>query len=132
MRDSFRNFNQYKIDPLSEIRNAGIVTNGEVYWVSSTADSDHTARTDALGRKQVRISLQSAIDEVETDQNDFVLVIPTDGGTVRDLGTAVDINEDRVHILGLGNKPAPQAYNGLTFRGYVAATGNDTELVKFN
>ena len=128
MKDPFRNFNQFKIDPLSEIRNAGIVTNGEVYWVSSTADSDHTARIDALGRKVVRIGLQEAIDEVETDQNDYVLVIPTDGGTVRDLGTAVDVNEDRVHILGVGYKPAPMAYNGLTFRGYAAAA-IDTELV---
>jgi hypothetical protein len=129
MRDSFRNFNQFKIDPLSEIRNAGIVTNGDVYWVSSTLDSDHTARTDALGRKEVRVSLQSAIDEVVSDQNDYVLVIPTDGGTARPLGTAVDVNEDRVHILGIGAKPAPMAYNGLTFQGYVAANGIDTELL---
>src|SRR3990167_3481025 len=129
MRDSFRNFNQYKIDPLSEIRNAGIVTNGDVHWVSSTLDSDHTARTDALGRKEVRGSLQSAIDEVVSDQNDYVLVIPTDGGTVRTLGTAVDVNEDRVHILGVGAKPAPMSYNGLTFQGYVAANGIDTELL---
>lgn len=129
MRDSFRNFNQYKIDPLSEIRNAGIVTNGEVYWVSSTADADHTERTDELGRGVVKTSLQQAIDAVETDQNDYVLVIPTDGGTARDLGTAVDINEDRVHVLGVGYKPSPMSYNGLTFRGYVAATGIDTELV---
>jgi len=46
MRDPFRNFNQYKIDPLSEIRNAGIVTNGSVFWVSSVNDSDHRVRTD--------------------------------------------------------------------------------------
>ena len=128
MSDPFRNFNQFKIDPITEIRNSGIVTNGDVYWVSSESDSDHSARVDAVGQKFLRTSLQSAIDEVVSDQNDYVMVIPTDGGTVRALGTAVDINEDRVHILGLGAKPAPMAYNGLTFDGYVS-TAQDTELV---
>lgn len=131
MKDPFRNFNVYKIDPLTEIRNAGIVTNGEVYWVSSTADADHTERTDELGRSEVKTSLQAAIDAVETDQNDYVLVIPTDGGTARRLGTAVDVNEDRIHILGVGYKPGVQTYHGLTFDGFAVASpaGNDTELV---
>lgn len=128
-RDPFRNFNQYKIDPISEIRNAGIVTNGQVYWVSSVSDDQHTNRTDELGNQYVKEGLQAAIDEVRTDNNDYVLVVPTDGGTVRSLGTAVDVNEDRVNIIGLGAKPSPHAYNGLAFQGYVAATGIDTELV---
>lgn len=129
MRDPFRNFNTYKIDPLSEIRNAGIVTNGQVFWVSSESDSDHRDRTQDLGRDVVKVSVQAAIDAAASDQNDYVLVIPTDGGTARDLGTAIDVNEDRLHVLGVGYKPAPMAYNGLTFRGYVAATGIDTELI---
>ena len=129
MKDPFRNFNVYKIDPLTEIRNAGIVTNGDVYWVSSTTDADHRERTDELGQSVVKTSIQAAINATETDQNDYVLVIPTDGGTVRVLGTAIDVNKDRVHILGVGYKPAPMGYNGLTYRGYVAATGIDTELV---
>ena len=131
MRDPFRNLNVYKIDPLTEVRNAGIVTNGQVYWVSSTADSDHRQRTDDLGNSVVKVSIQSAIDAVETDQNDYVLVVPTDGGSARDLSAAVDINEDRVHVLGLGYKPAPMAYNGLTFRGFATASPAvvDTELV---
>lgn len=131
MRDPFRNFNVYKIDPLSEIRNAGIVTNGEVFWVSSTADSDHRERTDLLGQRSVKIGLQQAIDAAETDGNDYILVVPTDGGTARRLGTAVDVNEDRLHILGLGYKPRSQSYAGLTFDGFAVASpaGNDTELV---
>lgn len=129
MADSFRNFNAYKIDPLTEVRNAGIVTNGDVFWVSSETDSNHRDRVDALGRGVVKTSLQAGIDATETDDNDYVLVVPTDGGTVRPLGTAVDINEDRVHVLGVGFKPAPMAYNGLTFEGFVAANGIDTELV---
>jgi hypothetical protein len=127
--DPFRNFNQFKIDPLTEIRNAGIVTGGSVMFVSSTADSDHRERTDQLGGNVVKVSLQSAIDEAQTDNNDYILVYPTDGGTVVPLGTAVDINEDRLHILGMGYKPAPMGYNGLTFEGYVHADGVDTELV---
>lgn len=128
-RDPFRNFNTYKIDPLSEIRNAGIVTSGDVYWVSSVSDSAHTTRRNDLGREVVKESLQEAIDATKDNNNDYIMVIPTDNGTVRNLGTAVDINKDRVHVLGVGYKPAPMGYDGLTFRGYVAATGIDTELV---
>src|SRR3990167_4630785 len=129
----FRNFDVYKIDPLTEIRNAGIITNGQVYWVSSVSDGDHRQRTNDMGNTVVKTGLQAAIDAVETDQNDYVLVIPTDGGTVRDLAAnaGININEDRVHILGVGYKPAPMGYNGLTFRGFVAAGSPsiDTELV---
>lgn len=129
MRDPFRNFNQYKIDPLTEIRNAGIVTSGDVFWVSSEADDQHTVRTDDLGNTEVKTSLQAAIDVARTDHNDYILVIPTDGGTVRALGTAIDVNEDRLHILGVGYKPVPMAYDGLTFRAYVVADGVDTEMI---
>ena len=129
MRDTFRNFNQYKIDPLTEIRNAGIVTNGQVYWVSSESDSDHRQRTDDLGNTYVKTSLASAMSAVETNANDYVLVVPTDGGTARRLGTAFDVNKNRVHVLGVGYKPVPQTYAGLTFDGYAVASGVDTELV---
>lgn len=128
-RDPFRNFNTYKIDPLTEIRNLGIVTAGDVFWVSSESDDAHRDRVDDLGRKVVKVSLQAGIDDATTDQNDYVLVVPTDGGTARGLGTAVDVNEDRLHILGLGAGPAPRFYEGLTFRGYVVADGVDTELL---
>src|SRR3990167_9292137 len=127
-RDPFRNFNVYKIDPLTEIRNAGIVTNGQVYWVSSESDSDHRGRTNDLGNSVVKLDLNAAISAAKTNANDYILVIPTDGGTVRTLGTAVDINKNRLHILGVGAKPIPES-GGLTFRGYVAATCVDTELV---
>lgn len=128
-KDPFRNFNTYKIDPLTEIRNAGIVTSGEVFWVSSASDANHTTRRNDLGRAVVKETVQQAVAAAQDDRNDYIMVIPTDGGTARDLGTAIDINKDRVHVLGVGYKPAPMAYNGLTFRGYVAASGIDTELV---
>ena len=128
-RDPFRNFTTYKIDPLTEVRNAGIVTNGQVYWVSSVSDSDHRTRTEDLGNSEVKLTLQSAMDATRNDRNDYVLVIPTDGGTVRNLGTAFDVNKSRTHVLGVGAKPGYQTSSGLTFRGFVVATGNDTELV---
>ena len=118
-----------KIDPLSEIRNAGIVTNGSVFWLKQTDDPDYTTFQDAVGASNVRNGLQASIDQVRSDTNDYVLVAPHTGGTILTLGTAVDVNEDRVHILGVGPKPVPQSYNGLGFQGFVVATGNDTELV---
>ena len=118
-----------KIDPLSEIRNSGIVTNGSVFWVKQTDDPDYTTFQDQVGASALRNTLQAGVDQVRSDTNDYVLVAPHTGGTALTLGTAVDVNEDRVHILGLGYKPVPQTYNGLTFQGYVVATGNDTELV---
>lgn len=108
----------------------GIITSGKVYWVSSESDSEHSTRTNDLGGGEfVKGSLQAAIDATVSDRNDYVWVIPTNGGTSRALGTAVDLNEDRVHLLGVGNKPAPMAYNGLTFTGYAVASGVDTELI---
>src|SRR5438132_515969 len=122
-KDPFRNFNSFKIDPLTEIRNAGIVTNGDVFWVSSVADSAHTTRRNDMGRSVVKETVQQAIDASHNDNNDYILVIPTDAGTVRPLGTAIDVNKRRVHILGVGYRPAPINNNGLTFEGYVAASG---------
>ena len=118
-----------KIDPLSEIRNAGIVTNGSVFWSKQVDDPDYTTFQDAVGAANVRNNLQASIDQVRSDTNDYVLVCPHTGGTALTLGTAVDVNEDRVHILGVGYKPIPQSYNGLAYEGFVSATGNDTELV---
>lgn len=118
-----------KIDPLTEIRNAGIVTNGSVFWSKQTDDPDYTTFQDQVGAANIRNTLQASIDQVRSDTNDYVLVVPHTGGTALTLGTAVDVNEDRVHILGIGNKPVPQTYNGLTYEGFVSANGVDTELV---
>lgn len=132
-RDPYRNFNQYKIDILSEVRNAGIITNGDVYFVSSVTDSAHTTRRNDMGREVVKETVNAAISAVTDNNNDYVLIIPTDNGTVVPLGTAIDITKDRVHVLGVGGvKPPPQGYAGLTFRGYVSATAVDTELMHVN
>src|SRR3990167_3657497 len=99
-----------KIDPLTDIRNMGIITAGDVYWVSKVTDSDHTARIDALGRKIVKVDVQSAVDATAADQNDYILVVPGDGGTAISVGTAIDLNKDRLHLLGLGYTKAVRGY----------------------
>ena len=99
-----------KIDPLTDIRNMGIITAGDVYWVSKVTDSDHTARIDALGRKIVKVDVQSAVDATVNDQNDYILTVPGDGGTAISVGTAIDLNKDRVHLLGLGYTKAIRGY----------------------
>lgn len=127
MRDPFRNFNTYKIDPITEIRNAGIVTNGDVYWVSATTDSDHAARTDSLGKKYVKTGIQAAIDSCVADQNDYVMVIPQDDAGSWSFGTALDVNKDRLHLLSVGYTRAKGGYSTKIH----AATGTspDTEVV---
>lgn len=116
-----------KIDPVSDIRNMGIITAGDVYWVSKVTDSDHTARTDAYGRKVVKTGLQAAIDASVNDANDYILVISPDGGTAFDVGTAVDLNKDRVHLLGLGYNKSKRSYSS-TIRDNFGTT-RDTEVL---
>lgn len=127
MRDPFRNFSTYKIDPWTEIRNAGIVTNGEVFWISKETDSEHTARVDALGRGVVKTSVQAGIDATENDQNDVVFVVPADGGTAFNVGTAVDLNKDRVKLVGLGYSRAKNSYS-VTIQDNMGTTP-DTEVL---
>lgn len=125
--DPYRNFNTYKIDPISEIRNAGIVTNGSVYWVSSTSDSEHTTRTNVLGNGAVKTSVQDAINASVNDRDDYIMVIPTNGGTVFPVGTAIDLNKDRVHLIGVGYTRARRGYS-TTFRDNMGTTP-DTEVL---
>ena len=117
-----------KIDPLSEIRNAGIVTNGSVFWTKAVADSDYTTFQDQVGAANVRNTAQASIDQVRSDTNDYVIVCPQDANAVYALGTAIDVNEDRVHLIGAGYTKASMGY-ALTFRGYVVADVNDTNLM---
>ena len=117
-----------KIDPLSEIRNAGIVTNGSVFWTKAVADSDYTTFQDQVGAANVRNTAQASIDQVRSDTNDYVIVCPQDANAVYALGTAIDVNEDRVHLIGAGYTKAAQGY-AITFRGYVSATATDTNLM---
>ena len=117
-----------KIDPLSEIRNAGIVTNGSVMWVRGVGDSDFTAFKDAVGAANLREDIQGGIDALRNDKNDYVMVVPRDGGSVWALGTAVDVNKNRLHMLSVGYTRAMHGFSN-TLQGYVAASGIDTSIV---
>ena len=118
-----------KIDPLSEIRNAGIITNGSVFWVKSGSDSDWVTFQDQVGAANIRNTAQEAVSAARDDMNDYILVVPPVDSGIFALGTAVDLNKDRLHLLGVGAGRRPQFENGPTFRGFVAANGIDTELV---
>src|SRR3990167_4221318 len=125
--DTFRNFDQYKIDPLSEIRNAGIITNGRVYWVKSPTDSDFNTLQDTVGRDRMGTGVNAVMTSARNDFNDYILVTPTVSGTPYVVGTAIDVNKRRVHIVGVGHNKS--TYGKPTFRGFCTADGSDTEIM---
>ncbi len=117
-----------KIDPVSEIRNAGIVTSGDVYWVKDPSDADYVSFKDSVGADYLFDTIQGAIDKCVDDQNDYVMVCPKAGGSAWELGTAVDLNKSRVHLLSVGYTKAKHGYTN-TLQGYATASGIDNELV---
>jgi hypothetical protein len=117
-----------KIDPISEVRNAGIVTSGDVYWVKDISDADYNSFKEAVGKENLFTSIQDAIDKCTDDQNDYVMVCPKNGGTAWELGTAIDLNKARVHLLSVGYTKATHGYTN-TLQGYATATGMDDEIV---
>lgn len=128
----FRDYEPYfsfggKLDPLSEIRNAGIVTNGSVFWVKATGDADYTTFQDQVGAANIRNTVQDGIDLVRTDRNDYVIVVPQDANADFALGTAVDVNEDRIHLIAAGYTRSNRGYT-VTLRGNYGTTP-DTEVV---
>lgn len=122
-----------KIDPLSEIRNAGIVTSGRVIWVKDTADSDYTTVGDAVGYSNLRTTIQAGVDLTRSDKNDYVLVVPRDGGSVYapngTAGTALFLNKARMHLMSVGYGQALHGYSN-TIQGFGTTTAVDTSLVK--
>lgn len=116
-----------KIDPLTDIRNLGIITSGDVYWVSSESDAQHRKRVNDLGRSVVKNSLQAAVNATKSDNNDYVLVIPQDANAVWSIGTALDLNKDRVHMMGVGYTASKRSYTN-TIRDSFGTTP-DTEVL---
>lgn len=106
-----------KIDPLSEIRNAGIVTTGNVWWVKHDGDADYKEFKDAVGKENVFTDIQSAIDKCKNDENDYVLVCPKAAGSAYDLTTGLNLNKDKVHLIGVGAGPRDTDY-GVVIRGF--------------
>lgn len=120
-----------KIDPLSEIRNAGIVTSGRVLWVKAVADADYNTVKDSVGADVMFNDANSAIARTRNDKNDYVLVTPSDANAVYTLGSSIDLNKARVHMVGVGYNRNPLNY-AVTFRGFATTSGGtpiDSELI---
>lgn len=116
-----------KVDPLSEIRNSGIMTNGSVIWVKQVADADYTNFADQVGADVIRNTPSDAHSLVRTDRNDYIMLVPADANAVYGLGTAFDISKDRTHVVGVGYGEAKRSYS-VTLRGNYGTTP-DTEVV---
>src|SRR3990167_5635206 len=134
MRDDF-NVNRVMlggfIDPITEIRNAGIITNGSVFWVKQTTDADYTTFHSRLGPQNVFGTIQSAIDKTRDDKNDYVLISHPDSNGVYTLGTSLDINKDRIHVIGVGHNSVAEQH-AVTLRGFATAAAGtpvDAQLV---
>lgn len=120
-----------KIDPLSEIRNAGIITSGDVYWVKAVGDSAHNTLKDAVGADRFRDTIQDAIDKTTSDANDYVLVAPQDANAAYALSSAVDFNKNRIHVLSVGYNKYGNGYRN-TVRGFATTSTVDTEVFSVN
>lgn len=130
---AFKDFEPYlsfggKIDPLSEIRNAGIVTNGSVFWVEAVGDATYTTFKDQVGAANLYDTIPAAVDKTRADKNDYVMVVPSDANAVFAQGTALDLNKDRVHLVGVGYNRAKRSYS-VTVRSSMG-TVPDTQLVE--
>lgn len=136
-----------KIDPLSEIRNAGITTTGNVVWVKHPSDADYSTVKAAVGNDVLFDDIQSAIDssQVRNGKNDFVIVCPRDDNTAWvPAGTpaGVVLSKHNVHLLGLGAGAAfgsasvileaPGTAGTIGTMGILQVTGNSCEVAGFH
>jgi len=117
-----------KIDPLSEIRNAGIITTGKVFWVKDPSDEDYLTLKDSVGQENFFDTIQAAIDKCVSDRNDYVMVCPKKDGAAWALTAAIDLNEDRVHLISVGYNRTNVGYSNV-IEGYAATTAHDTEFI---
>ncbi|SRR5258708_3199667 len=121
-----------KVDPLAEIRNAGIVTSGSVFWVKATADSDYTTFQFQVGANIVLNDFQTANNKARNDKNDYVMVIPQDVNAVwsntSNVGSALQLNKARMHFISVGYTKAMHGYSN-TFRGVGTVASIDTAVV---
>lgn len=125
-----------KIDPLTEIRNAGIVTSGRVLWVKAVNDADYTTVKDAVGASFMFNDLQSAVNATRNDKNDYILVAPRDNNIPFGTDVAngsINVNKSRIHVFGLGANKNLQSY-AVSFQGFgtTAAAGTPLPASMFN
>jgi hypothetical protein len=123
----FKNFDPFtsfggRIDPISEIRNAGIITDGDVWWVKNPSDASYTVTKDKVEPGKLKDNIQAGIDSAASDENDYVLVVPQDANAVWAIGTAIDVNEDRLHLISVGYTQTAVGYSN-TVRGFATTSG---------
>lgn len=132
-----------KIDPLSEIRNGGLLTTGNVVWVKHPSDADYITVKEAVGNENLFDTVQSAIDssKVRGGKNDVVIVCPRDNNTpwvAAGTPAGIVVNKDNVHIMGLGAGRAfgsasvvieqPGTAGTIGTMGIMHVTGNSVEV----
>lgn len=118
-----------KIDPISELRNSGLVTSGDVYWVKDPSDDDYLSFKDAVGGSEYCYdTIQEAINKCTNDQNDYVMVCPKKDMAVWQLSAAIDLNKDKVHLISVGYGRQSKGYSNI-LEGYAATTTHDDEFL---
>ena len=107
-----------KIDPVSEIVNAGILTTGDVFWVKDEDDEDYLEFRDRVGPAYCYTDIQSALNKCTADQNDYVMVCPKDDGSAWELTTGLDMSVDKVHLMGVGSGAGWDTDYGVVIQGF--------------
>jgi hypothetical protein len=118
-----------KIDPISEIKNAGLITSGKVIWVKDPSDDDYSAFKEAVGSDDnFSDTIQGGIDKCTSDTNDYVLVCPKKNGAVWQLSEGINLDEDNVHLISVGYMKTNIGYSN-TLEGYASATVHDDQFL---
>src|SRR3990167_2621841 len=135
-----------KIDPLSEIRNMGIITTGNVVIVKHPSDTDYRTVKEAVGREVFFDTPQTAIDspKIRNGKNDFVIVCPRDNQApwvVAGPPAGITLDKDNVHLVVLGAGRSfgsnsvileqPGTAGTIGTMGILRVTGNGCEVAGF-
>lgn len=136
-----------KIDPLSEIQNAGILTTGNVVWVKHPSDADYITVKDRVGNENLFDTIQAAIDssKVRSGKNDYIVVCPRDNNSpwvATGTPAGIVLNKHNVHLIGLGVGKAfgsasviveqPGTAGTIGTMGILQVTGNSCEVAGFH
>ena len=137
-----------KIDPLREIRNAGILTTGNVVWVKHPSDADYRTVKDAVGKEFFADDPQAGIDsaKIRDGKNDCIIVCPRDNQSpwvVSGTPAGITLNKDNVHMVGLGYLQSSFGSNSVQLEqpgtagtigtlGILRVTGDACEVAGFH
>ncbi len=131
MKDNYFSLVGEKINPLSDIQNAGgPLTTGSVLFVKDPSDSDYTTVKDQIGRNNLFDTIPAAVAAARNDKNDWVVVCPKDSGAAWEIGTQLLLNKNRLHFVSLGYVQGLHGYEntirgfGTTGLGVAASTNN--------